>query len=168
MIKNNKGFTLTEVMIAFTIFAVFAVAFLTSQGQNVESSRRIENELIINQLALMKIKEVALNPPELNLGATLSKETKSFEGDYSDFQYTIEIKKLTLPDFSKFLMNQDDPNAQKNQDLNNLIFTKMKENVEKIVWQLKVTVTNKITNDELELSRWITNRKAEVELNFAF
>ena len=166
--KNNHGFTLTEVMIAFTIFAVFAVAFLTSQGQNVESSRRIENELIINQLALMKIKEVALNPPELNVGATLAKETKSFEGDYSDFQYTIEIKKLTLPDFSKFLANKDDPNAQKNQDLNNLIFTKLKENVEKIVWQLKVTVTNKITNDELELSRWITNRKAEVELNFAF
>lgn len=166
--KNNQGFTLMEVMIAFTIFAVFAVAFLTSQGQNVNSSRLIETELIINQLALKKIKEVSINPPELNLGATLAPETKSFEGDYSNYQYKVEIKKLTLPDFSKFLNNEEDPNAKQNQDLNTLIFTKLKENVEKIVWQLQVTVTNKDTNESLELSRWITNKKAEVELNFAF
>lgn len=166
---NNQGFTLTEVLVATVLFAFFITAFITSQNYNITTSRRSEEELILHHLAIQKIREVSLKPPELNVGATLAAETKSFDKEYSEYQYTVEIKKLTLPDFSKLMQNENEtPTNDRNKDLNNLIFTKLKENVEKIVWQLKVTVTHKPSNNALELSRWITNHKQEVELNFAF
>ena len=51
---KEKGFSLLEVMIALTLFAFFATAFLSSQGYNVADSRLSEEQLILQQLAERK------------------------------------------------------------------------------------------------------------------
>ena len=49
-----------------------------------------------------------------------------------------------------------------------IIFDNFRDNLEKIVWQLKVTITNKVTEYNYTLSTWVVNDKEKVKLNLSF
>ena len=180
-IQNQKGFSLLEVLIAITLFVVFTATFLTSQSYNVSDSVLSEQQLILQQLAEMKINELHLDPPKFqNLSTTGTVETKKFEEtELSNFEYKLELKPLVIPDFSQLFgqgeNNAEDPNAsgsdyfdqtsQRNSQLEKLVFSELKKNVEKIIWQARITVTNKETNLNYTLSTWITNYNEKVQLN---
>ena len=181
----QKGFSLIEVLIAITLFAFFVTAFLTSQGYNVSDSQLSEEQLVLQQLCERKINDLFLNPPKFqNIMGTM-KETKTFEErDLSNFEYTLEIKKLTIPDFAQLFgqkgsMNEDGQNAyqgnylnqsssNRNSSLEKMVFEELKKNIEKIVWQAKVTVTNKDTKYSYSLATWITNYNERIQLNVGF
>ena len=184
--KNQSGFSLIEVLIAITLFAFFVTAFLTAQGYNVSDSELSESQLMLQQLCERKINELHLDPPKFQNILGTSKETKTFEEkDLSGFEYTIEIKKLTIPDFAQLFgqkggVSEDakeadagdymsEGNANKrNSGMEKMVFEELKKNIEKIIWQARVTVTNKETKYSYTLSTWLTNYNEKIQLNVGF
>jgi prepilin-type N-terminal cleavage/methylation domain-containing protein len=185
-IKSQKGFSLLEVMIAMTLFSFFVVAFLTSQGYNVADSALSEEQLKLQSLAEMQINELIINPPKFTNADAALKETKAFEDkNYSNYEYTIELKKLTIPDFAQLFAQKDgateeateaadndyynDNNkSQRNSGLEKMIFEELKKNIEKIIWQARITVTNKETKYSFTLATYLTNYNERVQLNIGF
>ena len=184
--SNERGFSLLEVMIAFVLFTLFITAFLTSTGYNVADSTLSEEQLLLQSLCERKINELFLDPPKFeNLLSNGLKETKTFpETPFSGYEYTLEIKKLMLPDFAQ-LMGQKGGTSEEGQEsyegdyfkeeggsrnsnnagIEKLVFEEMRKNIEKIVWQARVTVTNKETKQSWALSTYLTNYNEKVQLN---
>lgn len=187
-LRNNsqKGFSLIEVLIAITLFAFFVTAFLTAQGYNVSDSQLSEQQLVLQQLCERKINELYLDPPKFQNISTELKETKKFdEAELAEFEYTLEIKKLTIPDFAQLFgqkggVSEEGENAyegnyldegnknKRNSALEKLVFEELKKNIEKMVWQARVTVTNKETKYSYSLSTWLTNYNEKIQLNVGF
>lgn len=174
LLKNNQsGFTLMEVMIAIAIFVTFATVFVTGMGYNMLDSGQLKQDILLKDLCENKINDIITNPPELKDSLTLSKETKDIEG-FSDYQTIVEYKKFFVPDMNKIAgsksssdedaeSSSNDEDNQKAQ-LERRIFTVFKENVEKMLWQVEVTVKNKNTNDQFKLSAWLFNPNADVKI----
>jgi prepilin-type N-terminal cleavage/methylation domain-containing protein len=184
--NNQTGFSLIEVLIAITLFAFFVTAFLTAQGYNVSDSALSEEQLMLQQLCERKINELYLDPPKFQNMAQGLKETKTFEEDaLKGFEYTLEIKKLTIPDFAQLFgqkggasqegkdayegdyLNEGNAN-QRNSGMEKMVFEELKKNIEKIVWQARVTVTNKETKYSYSLATWLTNYNEQIQLNIGF
>ena len=184
--NNQTGFSLIEVLIAITLFAFFVTAFLTAQGYNVSDSALSEEQLMLQQLCERKINELYLDPPKFQNMAMGLKETKTFEeNDLKGFEYTLEIKKLTIPDFAQLFGQKggvseegkdayegdylNDSNASKRKSgMEKMVFEELKKNIEKIVWQARVTVTNKETKYSYSLATWLTNYNEKIQLNIGF
>lgn len=156
----SAGFTLIEVMIATGIFAVFVAAFMVAQGYNISDSTQFTEELKLKSLAEQKINELVVNPPEFAESLTVGAETKSFEDD-SEYEYTVEWKLFTLPDLTR----STDDGAQANDPVKMLeakLFEKIKENMEKMIWQAEVTIKSKLSGQKYTVSTWLYNGDAEL------
>ena len=160
ILSRDRGFTLVEVMIATGIFAVFVAAYMIAQGFNISDSAQFAEELRLRSLAEMKINEIVLDPPEFSDSLTMTRETKSFENE-ERYSYTLEWRKFILPDLTKIKGEEggaDDPVKMVEAKL----FEKIKENMEKMVWQLEVTIKNKSTGENYTVSTWLYNGDAEL------
>src|SRR3989338_5096007 len=168
---KQSGFTLMEVLIALTLFAVFASAFLVSQGYNLSDSTLMREDLMLQTLCEKTINQLILDPPEFTNATEDLKETKQFEEkDFEDYEYLLEIKKMEVPDFTKLQPAKPEGEAEDydtgdQQKIETLIYEKMKENFEKLIWQIRVTVKNKKTKYSYSLSTWVLNSKEKVQLN---
>ena len=170
---NQKGFTLLEVMIALTMFSIFLTAFLVSQGGNIASSTLMQEELTLKNLAMTKLNELILEPPAFTESLNGKIDSKNFDSPYQDYSYIIEWRKLEVPDFQDVLMTGtvsqgDNENNQQLDAIKQLVFTQLKENIEKIVWQVRVTVKNRETNFPFSISTWVLNNDTPVQLNINF
>ncbi len=173
-------------MIAITLFAFFITAFLTSQGYNVSDSALSEEQLILQSLAEKKINQLILEPPTYSNATANLKETKTFEEkEFSNYEYTLEMKKLTIPDFAQLFAQKggvsedaqdsyegnyydDNKSGGRNATLEKMVFDELKKNIEKIIWQARVTVTNKETKYSFTLSTYLTNYNENIQLNIGF
>ena len=141
---------------------------------------------MLQQLCERKINELYLDPPKFQNISRSLKETKTFEeNDLKDYEYTLEIKKLTIPDFAQLFgqkggVSQEGQDAyegdylnekssgQRNSSLEKMVFEELKKNIEKIVWQARITVTNKETKYSYSLATWLTNYNENIQLNVGF
>jgi prepilin-type N-terminal cleavage/methylation domain-containing protein len=181
IVRTQKGFSLLEVMIAITLFAFFITAFLSSQSYNVADSGLSEQQLMLQSLAERKINELLLNPPKFTNADANMKETKKFEEqDLQDYEYTTEMKKLTIPDFGQLFTQQNAKEASgdkendylasgnqgnRNSALEKLVCEELKKNIERIIWQVRITVRNKQTDYSYTLSTFLTNYNERIQLN---
>lgn len=163
--NNQSGFTLMEVMIALVIFSVFAAAFVTGQGYNLMDSGKLREELLMKDFCENKINEIITNPPELRDALTLTKETKDIEGN-SDYQTIVEYKKFFVPDMNKITGQDTDAKEEESAQaqMEKRIFNVFKENMEKMIWQVEVTVKNKVIGETFRLSTWLNNPNADVKI----
>lgn len=179
MKKNlEAGFSLLEVMIATTLFAFFITAFLTTQGYNVSDSENSEQQLILHTLAERTMNELMINPPRFTNATQNSKETKKFEdSQYAHYEYELEIKKLVIPDFGQLFSqggnSEEQDNAyysssnrgNRNTNLEKVIFEELKKNIERMLWQVRITVINKENGLSYSLSTYLTDYNQRVQLN---
>lgn len=166
---NNKGFTLIEVMIAVTLFGTFITAFVVSQGGNINNSIQMQSSLTLLRLCESKMNEVILNPPKFTNLTDKEVISKNFEIEgYKEYKYTIEYKKVEFPEFESLLGQTEDETRQQGNDalVKKTLFKKLKENIEKILWQAKVTVENTTNGEKYDLSTWIENSNAQIDSNF--
>ncbi len=168
-INSNKGFSLLEIMIAMTIFAVFITAYVVAQGGNLADSTLLREEIFLRQLCEERINEILFSPPELKDSLTLSNDTKTFE-KYPTYEYTVKWKKLKIPDLSKFQAKSTDSDGQEDavaaaSGIEKTLMNKLKENMEKLIWQIEVTVKNKETSFNYTASTWVMNEKYEVKID---
>lgn len=169
-LKNSQdGFSLMEVMIAVSIFAAFITAFVTAQTGNVVNSVQMNETVILLRLCENKINEAILNPPKFTNLTDKEVETKNFTTEgYKNYKYTIEYKKVEFPDFNAITgQTEEDTNRQGNDALvKKTLFKKLKENIEKIIWQVRVEVENTETSEKYELTSWVDNTNAQLDTNF--
>ena len=159
-----------EVMIAIAIFAVFASVFVTGFGYNLLDSGKLKEDILLKDYCENKINDIISNPPTLSESLTLTKETKDVEGN-SEYQTIVEYKKFFVPDMSKIAgsggaegeASQTEEESQQAQ-LEKRIFSVFKENMEKMIWQVEVTVKNKTTGETFRLANWLYNQNADVKI----
>ncbi len=154
-----------EVMIAIAIFAVFATVFVTGFGYNLLDSGKLKEDILLKDFCENKINEIITNPPNLTDSLTLNKETKDIDGN-ADYQTIVEYKKFFVPDMNKIADSskaEDEEESQQAQ-LQKRIFNVFKENMEKMIWQVEVTVKNKVTGETFRLSTWLNNPNADVKI----
>ena len=159
---NFKGFSLLEVLIAMTVFAIFLASYVISQGQNLSDSARLQEDIILRRLAEDIINQIILAPPELTGAITLVPVTKKFEGEYQDYEYTIKYKKIELPNFFEF--QEEKGNTALKQTIRQTIYQGIKENIERILWQVAVTVKNTQNSSDYVISTWIKKPKEYVSI----
>ena len=97
-LNKSNGFTLIEVMIAISIFSIFAAVFVTGQGYNLLDSSKLKEEIILKDLCENKINDIIVNPPELRDSLTLTKETKDIEADHDAGEGSVEDRVVDLED----------------------------------------------------------------------
>lgn len=159
--KNQRGFSLIEVMIATAIFAVFSVAFFSGIGHNLFTSMTFKDEIMIAELTESKLNELLISPPEFRESLTeAAQETKAFE-DFPDFEYTVKMAKFFVPDMSKI---QGQAEGEEQDPMQARIYEQIKKNMEEILWQLSVKVKHKPTGKTFELTSWLINEKAQVNV----
>lgn len=159
----NSGFTIIEVIIALAIFAAFATAFLTGQSYNVADSVILKKELFLRELSHNIINEVIIDPPNLESSLTLTPTKKSFE-DFPNYEYIIEYKKFEIPEISKLKGSSEDEDEEQTQ-MQKQIETQLKENLEKLIWQLQVTVRDKTTDESYSIATWLLDSEEEVQFS---
>lgn len=166
---NQKGFSLVEVMIALAIFSVFVTSIVLTQSTNVNNSILMAEDLNLHNLATMKMNEVLIAEKKFTNATEKDIDTGTFDGDdYSQYKYQVEFKKTEFPDFSQLIGKEDDEYTQtEDSSIKKKIFDKLKKNVELMLWQVTVTVSNTETDYKYSLNSWITNTEAKVDLNFA-
>lgn len=163
IINNEKGFSLLEVVIATAVFSIFVVAYMYSQSANINSSMEFKEEQILTDLAEMKINELILDPPEFRETlTTATKDTKAFE-DYPDYTYSVVFKKIKIPDISKIQGKSDEEADSNDSGMQKRIMEQLKQNMEKMIWQISVTVEKKENGSGLTISGWLYNQDAPVQ-----
>lgn len=171
-IKNNKnGFSLIEVMIALAIFAAFATVMIQSQIINIDKSVRLRDDLEVYKLAQLKMNETLTDVKKFTNATENDPDTGSFEIEgFKNYKYKVEYKKNEFPDFAQLTgKDADDESLQEeNSAIKKAIFEKLKKNMEKLLWQVRVTVTNSDTGYSTELTSWITDGEAKLDTNFTF
>jgi prepilin-type N-terminal cleavage/methylation domain-containing protein len=172
MIKNDKGMTLIEVTIAIFLFAVFITAFMTGQGDNISDSIEFKGELLLKDIAEMKMNETIINPPQ-DFRPTAGKinvneEKKKFEQieEYPDYQYAVQLFKVTIPEFEKITgKTEEENNPNQDQAMQKRIFDNFKRNMEQLVWQIIITVEHKPSGATYDLSTWYYNPQGRIQLD---
>lgn len=164
-IQTEKGFTLIEVMISLAIFSVFIVAFVSGQGYNIADSTIMKEENKLRLLAEQKIFEIIASPPDFTDGLTIKKEVKEFEND-KDFTAKVIYKKLKIPDLSALSPkdNLEDEDAAA-AGIEKKLFDNISKNLEKIIWQVEVTVENKYSKRNFSANSWLYNYKAKIKFD---
>lgn len=172
LINNIHGFSLIEVMIALAIFAAFSTAIIQTQISNIDKSVRMRDDTEIFKLAELKMNESLTDVKKFTNATENDPDTGSFEIEgFKNYKYKVEYKKNEFPDFAQ-LSGKGEDEEEDTQDGNTAIkkaiFDKLKKNMELLLWQIKVTVTNSDTGYSTELTSWVTNEEAKLDVNFSF
>lgn len=170
LVKNQSGFSIIEVLIALMIFGAYSTVMILTQVSNKDRSIRMAKDLKLHNLAEMKMNEVLLVNKEFTAATEKSPETGQFDIEgYENFKFEVQYKKNEFPDFSALMGQTEDESRQAdpNAAIKKLIFEKMKNNIELMIWQVKVTVTNSDDDTSYELNSWITNSNAKLDTNFS-
>ena len=165
MLTNQEGLTLVEVTIAVFLFSIFIVTFISGQGANIIDSIQFKRDLILKDLAEAKLNEVILDPPEFKESLTSAGvESKDFE-EFPGYRYNLEFKKIHIPDYTKLKGNDEDAETDSQKAaLEKQVFKQMKDNMEKMVWQVSLTVIHKETEASYEVSTWVYNHNAALQI----
>ena len=170
---EESGFSLLEIMIALFVFTIFFTAFGTSIGFNLFQSTLMKERIVLKELCQRKINELVISPPAFGPGLTMKPETKKFEDkdieNVDDYIYTIEYKQFKLPDMGKIMGTGKEEGEEGGGGAAALIQKKIygiaKKHMERLIWQAKVTVENKISKNKFTLSTWLYNSKAKVKIS---
>lgn len=171
ILKNNQGFSLLEIMIAFLCFSVFFVVFISSQTKSTQDSYFMDREVTLTGLAERVINELTLNPPTFRDTLTIAPETKQFpESELADYQYIVEYKKFEIPNLFDMAQSQDEDGkqtqaqAQGGADAYKNVFNQITEGIKNIIWQVRVTVKDKNDGLSVSLSTWLKNEDAPLKI----
>lgn len=172
IIKDQKGMTLIEVTIAIFLFAVFITAFMTGQGDNISDSIEFKGELLLKDIAEMKMHETIINPPQdFRPGAgkvNVAQDKPKFENieEYPDYRYAVQLFKVSIPEFDKITgQAEDENNPNQDQTMQRRIFDNFKRNMEQLVWQIIITVEHKPSGASYDLSTWYYNPQGRIQLD---
>ncbi len=130
----------------------------------------IQEELTLQNLCESKLNEIILNPPRFEKSLTLMEETKSFENDYSNYEFSIKYEQMHMPDLSEISSSgksgeSDDGGDDKDAMVQKKVLKEISKNLDEMIWQVRVRVRNKSSGYNYELSTWLRNYEAKPKIN---
>lgn len=167
---SQSGFSLVEVLFAMLIFSVMTVGVFVNFSGNLSSSIRMNNDLSMHNLAEMKLNEVLVAKKEFTDATDNSADTGTFKVEgYKDYKYKVEIRKMEFPNLAEITGEEDDGPEDNKKALTKVVYSKLKTNIEQLLWQVTVTVIHPTEKDlEYQLHSWIRNDSAKIDTNFTF
>lgn len=105
---KQQGFTLLEVMLALTIFAVIATTIMNASSQGINSIIRLEEKTLASWLAENKLTELRLSK-QFSIG----EKKEQVKMAKQDWQITTKTEKTKLPNIYRISIlvgrkNQED------------------------------------------------------------
>ncbi len=162
-LKNHKGLSLIEIMMALTIFTTFAVFFIGTQQFQVKRAITARNKIDLMYLCDLQLKRTLLDPKKISsLSMTDSSPdstTGVFPAPYQDYSYTIEYFKFFFPPVDQLQSFNIEGMEGMNLQMDNAssrILKNTKELMEKNMVQLRVSVVDNKTQEKVSLQTWIT------------
>ncbi len=95
-IRDRRGFTLLEVMIAMAVLAIALVAVFRSQSQSVSMVAESHFLTTASLLAQGKMAEMERKRPE-----ELINDSGDFATDFADYSWRVEVKDTPVPFLKK-------------------------------------------------------------------
>ncbi len=136
--KNQSGFTLLEVMIAFALLAVILSSVFIAQGTSTSSSRRARFTLVATNLARNFIAEQETKYDGVSLENLPKEVTGNFEAPNQDFKWTLKYEEV---DFNTLVDMMAKQAEGKDQDPNTAMVVKLfLDYLKKSVRRMTVTV----------------------------
>lgn len=169
-LTRQKGFSLIEVLFALGIFSSFLLGVYVAISHNVNGSILLKEDLNLHNLAELKMNEVLIGKKKFTNATENDVDSGSFEIDgYENYKFEVRIKQIKLPDLAQILGNQIKGEEDNTSDpVQKILFDKLKKNIEEMVWQVNVKVTNTENNYSYELNSWINKTDPKLDTNFAF
>ena len=163
--QYQKGFSLFEVLIALSLFAIFFVVFASSFFHNQKASAELNEEMIMSTLAERATRQILIDPPALNENLSTSVKKESFEDPYKEYSYSVEWKKLELPNFSELMNLNGENESANNKSIMDTIFKQVQEATKEIIWQLRLTIIHNPSMREYPVTLWVKNPDKELSLS---
>lgn len=153
---RQAGFSLFEVLVAISIFAVFFIVFANSFFQNQRASTELNQELIMSNLAEKIIRQTLVALPPLSESLHNSNKKESFEAPDQDYSYTVEWSRLEFPNFAE-LMKSVNPEADPStsQSIMDQVFKQVQAATKDVLWQMRLTIIHNPTGKAYPVSFWI-------------
>ncbi len=139
---KNKGFTLLEVMVAFSILTIVLLSAYIAQSSGILSTSRAENTLKAANLArtMLEKSEVELGNKEFQL---LKKEEEGeFKEPYDNFKWKREVKEVDFTALAKILSGAiaTEKDDEAPEEAQNLIMQTFLNYLKDSVRMLKITI----------------------------
>ena len=96
-LRNNKGFTLIEVMIAMAIMVLAFTSILAVESGSIHASARAKEMNIVAMLAKNQMIETEFKIEGKPFGEVQKEEAGKFEPPYEDYQWKTTVKELVFP-----------------------------------------------------------------------
>lgn len=165
---TESGFTLIEVLFALAIFAAFLLGISTTISHNVSSSILMKEDMNLHNLAELKMNEVLLDKKEFTNATKNDVDSGNFEIEGMEkYKYEVKIRPTEFPDLSQ-IMGQTDDESNTVDPVNKIIFEKLKKNLEEMIWQVNVKVTNTEEDYSYEINTWVNKTNPKLDTNFTF
>lgn len=90
---KNKGFTILEILIALSIASIAIITLYKLHLMNIDTGINQKFDLTAPLLARQKIDEIS--------GKRVEELNGNFDGDYSDYSFSVKQEKIITDDFNK-------------------------------------------------------------------
>lgn len=140
--RNQKGFTLLEVMIAFAIIVVILAAAFTTQGNSLASSSRNRNIVVATNLARNLINEQEVKYEGMPLSRLPEAEgPTNFAAPHATFKWTVKYTKVDFSALTDLIARASKEKGKEGTDeQTGTILRIFKEYLEKSVRRMTVTI----------------------------
>ncbi len=158
----NKGMSLLEIMVAITLFSIFAVFFIGTQQFQIKRAMSARDKVDLLYLCDLKFKQTLFNPKIISnlvlVDTTPDKTEGIFEEPYTDYRYTIEYYKFFFPPLEELqgMPLSEGEGVVEIDTVSAKILKTTKELLEKNMVQLKVSVTHEKTKKTTSLETWLS------------
>lgn len=145
ILKQKKGFTLLEVLIAMVIMAAGIMLLSQSWTSSFNRIRKTQWNVEVAALLERKMAEIDMKYRGKPIDNIPEEESDEFEG-YPEYSWKLESKKFEMPDLTAILIGRDG-------GVDQMMMTLMKqfsEHLSKSIKEVKVTVIHKVKNKEFE------------------
>lgn len=152
--KTNaqKGFTLIEVLIGFTIIIIVATATYVAQSNSIFNSSNTENVAIATNLARNMLEQNELELEAAKFSDTKIEDTGQFEGPYKNFHWKKEVLEVDFSALTEILANisQESAGLESISEAQKKVFSIFSEYLKDSIRKLIVTISWGETEEDRE------------------
>ncbi|MCR9206490.1 MAG: hypothetical protein NXH75_18045, partial [Halobacteriovoraceae bacterium] len=102
--------------------------------------------------------KVTIEPPK-------DSDYKEIE-EYPEYKFAVQYFKISIPELSKITGEEEqENNPNQDQAIQKRIFDNFKKNMERLIWQMVVTVKHLPSGQTYDLSTWYYNEGGQLEFD---
>lgn len=148
--RNSKGFTLIEVLVALMIIAAAIIASASLWSGNLSVMRKSSLNYDVATILERKMVEIEAKYKDKPLTEIPEEESGDFGTDFPQYRWTLKSRELEFPDLTNMIIGNDEA-AAGNEQLISMV-KQMTEYLNKVIKEVKVSVFIRRGKREMEFS----------------